>query len=234
MSIQAVLFDIGGPIDTEVIYERLIDTHIREALAHQGFNAGDEEYAAANAWAVGSFAPNAYEAIIWRLTSGDRQASERAYGEVAGRAPERHALRGGIELREGIAGVIERLHAREIVLGLAANQPASAVAALDRFGIGKYFAHREVTGLHGLRKPDTRLFLRACDDLGFHPRDCLMVGDRIDNDISPTRMLGMRTVLFRTGRHAAQQPRSWEESPDAEVNDAAGLERAIGRILEAD
>ena len=35
-----------------------------------------------------------------------------------------------------------------------------------------------------------------------------MVGDRIDNDIAPATTLGMRTVLFRTGRHAAQQPRS--------------------------
>ena len=30
-----------------------------------------------------------------------------------------------------------------------------------------------------------------------------MVGDRIDNDIAPAITLGMRTVLFRTGRHAA-------------------------------
>jgi hypothetical protein len=41
----------------------------------------------------------------------------------------------------------------------------------------------------------------------------------------------MRTVLFRTGRHRAQQPRSWEERPDVEVHDVAGLERAIMRLL---
>jgi ribonucleotide monophosphatase NagD (HAD superfamily) len=55
-----------------------------------------------------------------------------------------------------------------------------------------------------------------------------MVGDRIDNDVVPGKLLGMRTVLFRTGRHRGQQPRSWEEErPDAEVHDVAGLTFAI-------
>jgi HAD superfamily hydrolase (TIGR01549 family) len=231
MTVRGVLFDVGGPIDTEVAYERLIDSHIREALGDEGITVTDEAFAAADAWAVASFAPNAYAAIVWRLAGGDRAAAERAFASVTARGPERQAARGGIELREGIAPLIERLHGMGLVLGLAANQPATAIAELDRVGIGKFFAHREVTGVHGLRKPDTRLFLRACDDLGFDPSDCLMVGDRIDNDIAPARLLGMRTVLFRTGRHAAQQPRSWDELPDAEVDDAAGLEAAIGRIV---
>jgi len=231
MTVRGILFDVGGPIDTEVMYERLIDAHIREALADEGIAVDDTAYEAANAWAVGSFAPNAYAAIIWRLADGDRMAAERAFARVTARGPERQTARGGIELREGIAGLVERLHSVGLVLGLAANQPATAVADLDRIGIGKFFAHREVTGMHGLRKPDTRLFLRACDDLGFDPSECLMVGDRIDNDIAPARLLGMRTVLFRTGRHAAQQPRSWDELPDAEVDSVDGLEAAIGRMV---
>jgi ribonucleotide monophosphatase NagD (HAD superfamily) len=47
-----------------------------------------------------------------------------------------------------------------------------------------------------------------------------MVGDRIDNDIAPACSLGMRTVLSRTGRHIAQQPRCAAEVPDAEVRTA--------------
>ncbi len=58
-----------------------------------------------------------------------------------------------------------------------------------------------------------------------------MVGDRIDNDIAPAITLGMRTVLFRTGRHAAQQPRSADEVPDAEVRDVAGLKVALELLV---
>lgn len=231
MPTRAVLFDVGGPIDTEVIYEMLIDQHIREALADEGLDISDEAFDAANEWAVESFAPNAYMAITWRLAGGMQPVAERTYAKVAARAQERHAARGGIELRDGISAVIERLHGLGLVLGLAANQPATAVAALDRAGIGRYFAHREVAGIHGYHKPDTRLFLRACDDLGFAPHECLMVGDRIDNDIAPARSLGMGTVLFRTGRHARQQPRSWEEVPDAEVVDVQGLGAALDGLI---
>ena len=228
MPIRAVLFDVGGPLDTEVTRERLIDEHIRAAFAAASHAVDGAAYADAVRWAVDSFAPDAYQAIIWRLAGQDVDVSERVYRTFAARAHERQIF----ELREGIPELLDHLHARGLHLGLAANQQHSIIRQLDASGIGRYFHHREVSGTHGLRKPDVRLFLRACDDLGVQPVECIMVGDRIDNDVVPARLLGMRTVLFRTGRHRGQQPRSWEERPDDEVQDVAGLERAIVRLLD--
>jgi HAD superfamily hydrolase (TIGR01549 family) len=231
MAIRAVLFDVGGPIDTEIEHERLIDQHIVEALAAEGVAVTSGDLEAASEWAVRAFAPSTYAAMIWRLLDGDHQRAVRAYEALHARSDERSAARGGIELREGIAGAIGRLHSRGFALGLAANQPARVIADLDRFGIGKYFTHREVSGHHGFRKPDVRLFLRACEDLGVEPAECIMVGDRVDNDIAPARLLGMRTVLFRTGRHAAQQPRSADEVADVEVWTVGELVIATEAIL---
>jgi HAD superfamily hydrolase (TIGR01549 family) len=232
MSLRAVLFDVGGPLDTEVISERLIDEHIRAALDAEGVSTTDETYAAANRWAVDAFAWNTYHAIIWRLTGGDVERSRRVFVAVASRSDERLAARDGLELRAGIPELLTELADRGVLLGLAANQPASIIARLDRAGIGCFFRHREVSAIHGYRKPDVRLFLRACEALDVQPPDCVMVGDRIDNDIAPARVLGMRTVLFRTGRHLHQQPRSWEEVPDVEVNDVAPLRAALLSMLD--
>jgi FMN phosphatase YigB (HAD superfamily) len=58
-----------------------------------------------------------------------------------------------------------------------------------------------------------------------------MVGDRIDNDVSPAASLGMRTVLLRTGRHISQQPRSTAEVPDFEVTDATGVAEALEQLI---
>lgn len=223
MLIRAVLFDVGGPLNTEVNSERLFDAHIREAVADEGAAVDDTNFAAANDWTVASFAPDAYQSIIWRLLGPDAAACRRAYARVAERAPER----GDFQLRPSIADLLAELRALGLLLGLAANQPRSALVALDGAGIGQLFHHREVSGVHGFRKPDVRLFLRACEDLGVEPAECVMVGDRIDNDIAPARWLGMRTVLLRTGRHIDQQPRSWEETPDAEVRDVVGLRAAL-------
>jgi FMN phosphatase YigB (HAD superfamily) len=104
---------------------------------------------------------------------------------------------------------------------------------LDRAGIGRHFAFRQVSETLGLRKPDPRLFLIACDGLGVAPAQTVMVGDRIDNDIVPARVLGMRTVRFRTGRHAGQRPRSWLEMPDEDVVDVASLPDALRRQVDA-
>lgn len=228
MTLRAVLFDVGGPLDTEVTRERLLDGDIRAALGAAGRTVDDEEYERAVAWAVESFAPNAYQAIIWRLTGQDAALAGRAYRAVVERAHARDVF----ELREGISDLLARLQGRGLRLGLAANQPASIITRLDRIGIGRYFHHREVSGTHGFRKPDVRLFLRACDELGVAPAACVMVGDRLDNDIVPARLLGMRTVLFRTGRHIGQGSRSWEERPDAEVRDVPALERALLGMLD--
>lgn len=227
MTIRAVLFDVGGPLDTEVIHERLTDQHIREALAAESIPVSDQQYAAANRWAVDSFASNAYQAIIWRLAGYDPAAATRAYAALAARSDERRAARDGFELRPGIPDLLRGLHERGLALGLAANQPAGVIDHLDRYGIGAYFRHREVSGTHGYLKPDVRLFLRCCDDLAVEPADCIMVGDRIDNDIAPARLLGMRAILFRIGRHRDQQPRTWHEVPHATVDTVADLERAI-------
>src|SRR5579872_4632382 len=192
--LRAVLFDVGGPIDTEAKRERLIDAHIRAAIEHEGITFTDQEYGVVNDWAVTSFAPDAYAAIIWRLTGDDPDLAPKVYQAFRERASEYQV----IELRSGIPELLAALHQRGVRLGLAANQPQATLSLLDNLGIGLFFDHKEVSGIHGLQKPDTRLFLRACDDLNVDPSECIMVGDRIDNDIVPARMLGMRTVRFRT------------------------------------
>jgi putative hydrolase of the HAD superfamily len=226
---RAVLFDVGGPINTEVAHERGWDAGILAGFTEAGRAVSAERYAAAWRWAVAAFAPNAYAAVIWTLAGGDAPLARAIYDAAARQAHER----GAFELRPGIAVLFTSLHERGLLLGLAANQPAAALARLDAAGVGCFFTHREVSGVHGYAKPDVRLFLRACEQLGVAPDACIMVGDRVDNDIAPARLLGMRTVLFRTGRHATQQPRSWDELPDAEVHSVDELCAALDALLHA-
>ena len=227
MTIRAVLFDVGGPINTEVEHERLVDADIVAVLAEAGVTVTPAQYADAVVWAVEHFAPDAHTAIIWRLVGGDADLATRVYAAFHARAAGRMPF----ELRDGIGEVLAWLRDRGLKLGLAANQPQATLSVLDDLGIGQYFDHREVSGSHGFRKPDVRLFLRACEDLGVEPAECIMVGDRIDNDVAPARLLGMRTVLFRTGRHIAQQPRCTDEVPDAEVRGVGELRTALKALL---
>ena len=225
--IKAVVFDVGGPLDAHDEGERLVDRHIREGLAAAGVAVTDEAYAAADRAAIASFAPNAYRAIIWTLTGGRRALAEAVFASLVAREEERSRARGGMEVRPGADAMLARLVARGLRLGLAANQSRVGLAELEACGLLRHFTHRDVSGTHGLRKPDVRVFLHACDTLGVAPAEALMVGDRIDTDIAPARALGMRTIRFRAGRHAAQEPRAWDELPDREVRSIEALEAAI-------
>jgi hypothetical protein len=71
MTIRAVLFDVGGPINTEIEHERLIDADILATLVAEGVAVTPQAYAAAVAWAVEHFAPDAHTAIITRLAGDD-------------------------------------------------------------------------------------------------------------------------------------------------------------------
>ena len=227
--IKAVIFDVGGPLDTEVTHEAAIDADIRAGLAREGFSITEEAWREVGEFAVASFAPSVYKAVIWRLTNGDAAASARIYALVE----ERGHARDVFELRPGIPVVLDALQRRGLKLGLAANQPLAALEKLARHGIGHYFENKGVSGVYGYGKPDVRLFLRACEDLSVKPEECIMVGDRIDLDVVPAKLLGMRTVLLRTGRHIDQQPRSWDEMPDAEVREAPGILSAVLAIVES-
>lgn len=227
--IRAVLFDVGGPLDMETASEAAIDADIRGALAREGFGVDEAAWQEANRYAVEAFAPSVYQAIVWRLTGRDVAACQRIFQWMEAQAHNRDLF----QLRPGIADVLAALKLRGLNLGIVANQPLAVLKRLDREGIGHYFESRVITGTHGFRKPDVRLFLQACEDLDVSPGDCVMVGDRIDNDVLPAKVLGMRTVLLRTGRHIEQQPRIWEEVPDMEVRDAPEILKAIDALVAA-
>ncbi len=230
--IRAVLFDVGGPIDTEVMHEQQTDKVIRETLIAQGVEVSEADLAAASGFAVASFAPNAYATMAWKLSGESVPVTRAVLAALEASSDARREARGRLEMRPGVPEMLATLAGRGLLLGLAANQPARVVADLDGFGAGQYFSHREVSGHHGYRKPDVRLFLRACEDLGVEPRECIMVGDRIDNDIAPANLLGMGTVLLRTGRHIGQQARHFDELPMREASDTASMLAAVIELAE--
>lgn len=229
--IKAVLFDVGGPIDTETIMDRQIDEQITTSFRANGVNISADEYQAVNRWAVDVFAAKTYHSIIWKIALGDMDLIRRVETELMNTVPQRNESRGNFELREGIPELLAELSDTGLLLGLAANQPADTVTKMEHLGIAHYFTYREVSGSINLRKPDPRLLLHACEGLGVEPREVIMIGDRIDNDIVPARMLGMVAIRFVSGRHSEQQPRSWNEAPHANVHRVTDLRKAICRFV---
>jgi putative hydrolase of the HAD superfamily len=75
-------------------------------------------------------------------------------------------------------------------------QSAYARGELHQVGLLEYFDPIVVSGDHGYRKPDKRLFDLALDGLGVDAAGTLFVGNDMHRDIWGAREAGMRTVMF--------------------------------------
>ena len=226
MPYRAILFDVGGPLDLEFAWEIAVDSAVAAACSLEGMRLDQAAIKEASERAVEAFAPDAYAHMISTLCGGDPATIDRVRRRV-------RAITGELDLfqlRPDIDGLLGRLTERGLKLGIVANQPATIVPRLERAGIAGFFVYTGITGTTGLRKPDPRAFTAAAEALGVTPVQCIMVGDRIDNDITPAKVVSMATILFRSGRHRKQRPRSAAEIPDAVVTDVPELEAAIAKL----
>ncbi len=102
-------------------------------------------------------------------------------------------------LYEDTIDVLEYLINKGYKLGIIANQKKGLENRLEEFGILKYFdlviASEEV----GVSKPDKEIFNMVLSKVKSKPQYCIMIGDRLDNDIIPANQIGMKTIWIRQG-----------------------------------
>lgn len=84
-------------------------------------------------------------------------------------------------------------------LGIIANQSKGLKDRLDEFGISNYFDMIIASDEVGVAKPNLEIFERVIKLVNLNPEDCVMVGDRLDNDIFPANKIGMKTIWIRNG-----------------------------------
>ena len=94
---------------------------------------------------------------------------------------------------------LEYLKGRRYRLGIIANQPEGTERRLLSYGLLPYFSVIVPSFESGFRKPDERIFLKALNEAGCRRDEAWMIGDRLDNDITPAHRLGMKTVWIRSG-----------------------------------
>lgn len=88
---------------------------------------------------------------------------------------------------------------RNYKIGIIANQSYGTSKRLEQHGILHYIDLVVASAEEGVSKPDKRIFEIALDRSNCKADNALMIGDRIDNDISPANLLGMHTIWIKQG-----------------------------------
>jgi len=117
-------------------------------------------------------------------------------------------------------------------LGIIANQPPNMREYLRKNDLETRFEIIILSGEVGITKPDTRIFEIALSKAMCPASGCVMIGDRLDADVSPSKKLGMKTIRLRRGLFSEQQPSSPDEVPDVEVDSIEQIPSALKRLAE--
>lgn len=115
--------------------------------------------------------------------------------------------------------LLKDLSATDIIAGIITTGPTVKQAEkLVRLGITHYLDADAIfiSDQIGISKPNPKLYLRACREVGVAPAEAMYVGDNPPNDIDPPNSLGMITVLNRrSGKYSGVPCRS---EPDYRIS----------------
>lgn len=102
------------------------------------------------------------------------------------------------KLYPGVSNILKKL-SKNYKLGIIANQSLGTADRLKEWNIYKYFDVICASAEEKCSKPDLKIFNIALEKADCAPKNAVMIGDRIDNDIIPDVQLGMKTVWVKQG-----------------------------------
>jgi len=240
MNIKGILFDINGTLidihtdeGMDEIYRAIshfltyygIYLH-RNEVREQYYGIMDEQREAS-----GEEHPEFDAVALWReFLTRNLNPFRTMYMETLQDLPRflAHMYRGisrhRLELYPDVKSVLEELKPYFSLAVVSDGQTAWAMPEMRATGIDSYFAPIVISGDHGFRKPDPRLFQQALDGIGAEPNEALFVGNDTYRDVFGAGQMGIKTVFF-----ASNQGRRHMEDvePDYIIYSFAELREAI-------
>jgi FMN phosphatase YigB (HAD superfamily) len=215
--IAFVFLDIGGVLYDDRVYAEAWKRALREAGAEFTDDAFENEYAAVRAAQNASFRTRLATRFL-----GPNPDLPRLEGLAA-----RHWEYPPGALFDDVVPCLDALRAAGYRLGVIANQPSQVRTAMARDGLAPYFEVWGVSEDLGVQKPDPQLFVRSLATARVEPSAAVMVGDRLDYDVRPANVAGMRTVWILRGEAPDEPTTEQLAEPDAVVPDLRELPTLI-------
>ncbi|HLJ69109.1 MAG TPA: HAD family hydrolase, partial [Chloroflexota bacterium] len=228
--LRAVVFDYGHTLlDFAVAEDRMLEAYerVREMLAAEAAQElpGAEAFVEALTRRIAqevseSYARRELEELdvvdmfdLGLQTLGFRLSRDmvRAITEI-----EHRAMASRLEVPEANLDTLRELRAMGLKLGVVSNAhflPEMMREDLRRVGIADLVDDMVFSAEIGVRKPHPAIFLKVLETISVPPASALFVGDRLRDDVSGAKALGMRGVLTHEFRQE-------EIDPDIAVPDA--------------
>jgi HAD superfamily hydrolase (TIGR01549 family) len=116
-----------------------------------------------------------------------------------------------------------RVLAPHYKIGIIANQSPGSEERLTRWGLMPFISICIASAEVGIEKPDSAIFDLALRQAECAASEAVIIGDRLDNDIRPARMLGWKTIRVLQGPGRFQVARDQHDEPDHTVPDVKSV-----------
>jgi putative hydrolase of the HAD superfamily len=242
MDIRAVAFDVNGTLvriladdDEERIFRAAahfltyqgIDLHRQELrdsyfqLLKEQLRASPEQYPEFDAAGIWRSVIDAHATdFTAALPPGKVQQMPQFLAEMC-----RGISRRQLGLYPYVPEMLDVLRMRFPLAVITDAQSMYARGELHKVGLLGYFDPIVVSGDHGFRKPDRRLFQYALDGMGVTAGNALYVGNDMYRDIHGARAAGLTTVLFDSD----QGVKAYQDCvPDYTITDFRDLLQILG------
>jgi HAD superfamily hydrolase (TIGR01549 family) len=210
--IKNIFLDAGGIILNEEIFENISADIITDILTCSNKNYSIENYWNDAEEAVYRYVPKIYDYILYKniANKNDFKELKRKYKDRLRDQNNR------LYLMDGIKDFLMN-YSKDYNIGILGQYGNDFKKYLEEENILKYFTFSEIQDDYNITKPDTRYFEAILKRCACKAEESIMVGDRIDKDIIPAKLIGMKTIRVKVGIHKNQEPRIPEEIPDLTV-----------------
>jgi HAD superfamily hydrolase (TIGR01549 family) len=211
--IKNIFLDVGGVILDETEFEEISSKIITGIIKQYKVNYSIQNYWNDVAEAVYRFVPKVYDFILYKNIDNpdDFDKSKAQYKNELKQSHIKYKLMDGIN-------DFLRIFSTQYKIGILGQYGKDFRQYLEGINLLKYFTFAEIQDDYKITKPDPRYFEAILKKCKCKPKESIMVGDRIDKDIIPAKIIGMKTIRIRTGIHIKQDPRLPDEIPDLTVN----------------
>jgi putative hydrolase of the HAD superfamily len=121
-------------------------------------------------------------------------ASPEVAEEIAG--IRRAVTEEGLVPVPGALETISELRSRGLLIGLITVCTDDVPALWPETEFHGLFDAEVFSSSVGLRKPDPRIYLLACEQLGVEPQEAMFVGDGANDELAGAERVGMTAVLL--------------------------------------
>jgi len=116
-------------------------------------------------------------------------------------------------------------------LGIIANQPLDTRKRMEtEWQLAKFFDLMIISAEVGFSKPDPRLFREALYKAQTTADKCVMIGDKLTNDITPAKALGFKTVWIKQEWGGLQTVTDDSMKPDFSAKSLSELKKLLTDI----